>query len=61
MYGVALEITLVIFFLQIFGEQGHTFGVLGRLDSGHIVHVRATKGCIQKLFLFVYIIIRREG
>ena len=25
-------------FFQIVGEQGHTFGYLGRLDSGHIVH-----------------------
>ena len=27
-----------VFFLQIVGEQGHTFGYLDRLDSGHIVH-----------------------
>ena len=26
------------FFFQIVGEQGHTFGYLDRLDSGHIVH-----------------------
>ena len=25
-------------FFQIVGEQGHTFGYLDRLDSGHIVH-----------------------
>ena len=25
-------------FFQIVGEQGHTFGYLYRLDSGHIVH-----------------------
>ena len=49
-------------FFQIVGEQGHTFGYLGRLDFGHIVHFFCiTKGCTQKLLLFVYIIIRREG
>ena len=36
--GVALELTLVKVFFQIVGEQGPTFGYLGRLDSGHIVH-----------------------
>ena len=36
--GVARELTLVKVFFQIVGEQGHTFGYLGRLDSGHIVH-----------------------
>ena len=37
--GVARELTLVKdFFFQIVGEQGHTFGYLDRLDSGHIVH-----------------------
>ena len=32
---VARELTLVKIFFQIVGEQGHTFGYLGRLDSGH--------------------------
>ena len=45
-------------FFQIVGEQGHTFGYLDRLDSGHIVHFIffcATKGCTQKfLFLFIF-------
>ena len=36
--GVARELTLVKVFSPIVGEQGHTFGYLGRLDSGHIVH-----------------------
>ena len=27
------------FFFQIVGEQRHTFGYLGRLDSDHIVHL----------------------
>ena len=48
-------------FFQIVGEQGHTFGYLGRLDFGHIVIFCATKGCTQKLIFFVYILIRREG
>ena len=62
--GVARELTLVKDFFQIVGEQGHTFGYLDRLDSGHIVHFFffcATKGCTQKLLFFVYILIRREG
>ena len=37
--GVAWELTLVKVFLQIVGKQGHTFGYLGRLDSGHIVYI----------------------
>ena len=45
-------------FFQIVGEQGHTFGYLCRLDSGHIVNFIffcATKGCTQKLlFLFIF-------
>ena len=38
--GVARELTLVkdIFLIVIVGEQGHTFGYLDSLDSGHIVH-----------------------
>ena len=62
--GVARELTLVKVFFQIVGEQGHTFGYLGRLDSGYIVHfifLCTTKGCTQKLLFFVYIINRREG
>ena len=37
--GVARELTLVKISFQIVGKQGHTFGYLGRLDSGHIVHI----------------------
>ena len=51
-------------FFQIVGEQGHTFGYLGRLDSGHIVNFLsfcATEGCTQKLLFFVYFIIRQQG
>ena len=36
--GVARELTLVKDFFQIVGKQGHTFGYLDSLDSGHIVH-----------------------
>ena len=62
--GVARELTLVKVFFQIVGEQGHIFGYLGRLDSGHIVHFIffcATNGCTRKLLFFVYILIRRQG
>ena len=47
--GVAQELILVKVFVQIVREQGHTFGYLDRLDSGHIVHffVCATKGCTR--------------
>ena len=48
--GVARELTLVKFFFIFLEEQGHNFWYLGRLDSGHIVHLFcATKGCTQKL------------
>ena len=43
--GVEQELTLVNVFFSIVGEQGHNFGYLGRLDSGHIVQ-----------FIFVYIL-----
>ena len=48
--GDARELTLVDVFFQIFVEQGHTFGYLGRLNSGHIVH-----------FHFFNVLVRREG
>ena len=49
---------------QIWGEQGHTFGFMGRLDSGHVVHFLfflRNKGLYPKIIMFVYILIRREG
>ena len=51
------------FFFQIVGEQGHTFGYLDRLDSGHIVHFifLCNKGLYPEIIIFVYIRIRREG
>ena len=62
--GVARELTLVKdFFFQIVGKQGHTFGYLDRLDSGHIVHFifLCNKGLYPEIIIFVYIRIRREG
>ena len=61
--GVARELTLVKDFFQIVGEQGHTFGYLDRLDSGHIVHFifLCNKGLYPEIIIFVYIRIRREG
>ena len=46
---------------QILEEQDHTFGFLGRLDSGHIVHFLCNKGLYPEIIIFVYILIRRKG
>ena len=51
-------------FFQIVGEQGHTFGYLGRLDSGPIVHfiffVQQMVVPRNYYFLFIFLI-RRQG
>ena len=41
-------------FFQIVGEQGHTFGYLDRLDSGHIVHFffLCNKGLYPEIIIF---------
>ena len=52
------------FFFRLWGEQGHTFGYLDRLDSGHIVHFiffLCNKGLYPEIIIFVYILIRLEG
>ena len=50
-------------FFQIVGELGHTFGYLGRFDSGHIVHFifLCNKWLYPEIIIFVYILIRRQG
>ena len=42
------------FFLQIVKEKGHTFGYLGRLDSGHVVHFifLCNKGLYPEIIIF---------
>ena len=51
--GLARELTLVkLFFFQIVGEQGHTFGYLGRLDFGHIVMFLCNKGLYPEIVFF---------
>ena len=49
--GVARELTLVIFF-QIVGEQGHTFGYLGRWDSGHIILLFVQQRVVSRYYYF---------
>ena len=41
-------------FFSDYGEQGHTFGYLDRLDSGHIVHFIFCATCTQKLLFCLY-------
>ena len=42
-------------FFQIVGEQGHTFGYLGRLDFGHIVIFLCNKGLYPEIdFVCLY-------
>ena len=53
--GVARELILVKFF-QIFGEQCHTFGYLGRLDSGHIVIFLRNKGLYPRNYYILFIL-----
>ena len=51
-------------FFQIVGEQGHTFGYLGRFDSGilFIFFIFVQHRVVPPKYLFfVYILIRREG
>ena len=51
--GVAWELTLVKVFSQILGEQGHTCWVLGRLDSGQIVHFFwCNKGLYPEIYYY---------
>ena len=57
----ARKLTFVKFISSFFGgEQGHTFGYLGRLDSGHNVyfHIFGQQRVDPEL---IYILIRREG
>ena len=46
----ARELILVMFFSD-FGEEGHTAGFMGRLDSGYIVHFHFF-GLYQEFFCF---------
>ena len=55
----ARELILVKFFSSDFGEQDHTFGFLGRLDSGQIAHFLVQQRVIP--IIFVYILIRWGG
>ena len=50
-------------FFLIVGEQGHTFGYLGRLDFGNIViFFLCNKGLYPEIvIIIVYILIRWEG
>ena len=51
-----LELTLVkVFFGGMGWEQGHSFGYLGRLDSGHIVNFFWCNNGLYPKLLFLFI------
>ena len=58
---MGINIGEVFFHIVIVGEQGHTFGYLDRLDSGHIAHYifLCNRGLYPEIIIFVYILIGR--